>query len=88
MDGEAFGKDAAKDLGTKDRGAAMSDLGAQDLDKHGKIAAQEFLHAVSSGDAAGLWQAFQAMDALCEEETGSGDDEPDDEPDEDPDDEA
>lgn len=48
--------------------AEERDLTPEEMDKHGEAAAKHFAESMARHDHAGMFAAFKAMDALCEEQ--------------------
>ena len=81
MDYESLGRDAGRHAGKKE-GGEDRDLSHEEIEKHGENAAREFAEAMAKHDHAGMWRAFQALDALCEEQMDEKKPEAEEEPEE------
>ncbi len=69
MDGHSFGVMIALKHGRPEE--QDRDLTPEEIEKHGEKAAEEFAAALARHDHRGMFTAFKAMDALCEETDGS-----------------
>jgi hypothetical protein len=71
MDPESMGSMIADKFGQEDE-SEDRDLSPEEVDKHGEAAARHFAESMAKHDHAGMFAAFKAMDALCEESMDEG----------------